>query len=78
MEERPEFTESDIQLIAASFNYPKTPDIASGVRQRLARDDGRRQPIQVSRWAWAFVAGSHICSHFDGCAPGARSCFPHF
>lgn len=44
--------EATLQETAAAFSYPPTPDIAAGVRQRLARSVRRRQP---RAWAYALL-----------------------
>jgi hypothetical protein len=47
--------EEQIQAIAATFPYPPTPDIASGVRRRLAARQQPKTRLVSRRLAWALV-----------------------
>lgn len=40
--------EAAVRKTAASFSYPPTPDIAAGVRQRLAKPGPRRRPLALA------------------------------
>ena len=55
MNRQVEIQELQIQTIVASFDYPATPDIAAGVRNRLQDANGRPQKRVSLKLAWAFV-----------------------
>lgn len=50
--------EKRMQDVAAGLDYPPTPDIAAGVRQRLAGEKRREivRPWYANRLAWAVTA----------------------
>ena len=54
MNERPEFTDTEIRKIATSFPYPVTPDLAAGVQLKLENGNGRRR-TSMTRLAWAAI-----------------------
>lgn len=54
MNERFERQDEKLSRIAASFNYPATPDVAATVRQSLTLANGR-PPLRGHRLAWALL-----------------------